>query len=112
MEGRDIGTVVFPDADVKIFLDASPEERARRRALDPLHAASRAGAALTDVASALEARDRSDRTRAAAPLVRAADAVAIDTTALSIDGVIDAIMQIVRRRQTAPTPGRAGKEIT
>ena len=101
MEGRDIGTVVFPEADVKIFLDASPEERARRRALDPLHAASRAGAAITDVASALEARDRSDRTRAAAPLVRAADAVEIDTTALSIDGVIDAIMQIVRRRQSA-----------
>jgi cytidylate kinase len=96
MEGRDIGTVVFPDADLKIFLDASPEERARRRALDPLHTASRAGA-LSDVASALEARDRSDRTRAAAPLVRAEDAVEIDTTGLSIEGTIDVIMQLVRK---------------
>ena len=94
MEGRDIGTVVFPDADLKIFLDASPEERARRRSLDPLHGASR-GAAITEVASALEARDRSDRMRAAAPLVRAADAVEIDTTALSIEGVIEAIMGLI-----------------
>jgi cytidylate kinase len=96
MEGRDIGTVVFPDADLKIFLDASPEERARRRALDPLHTASRKGA-LSDVASALEARDHSDRTRAAAPLVRADDAVQIDTTGLSIEGTIDVIMQLVQK---------------
>jgi cytidylate kinase len=96
MEGRDIGTVVFPDADLKIFLDASPEERARRRSLDPLHGASR-GAPITEVASALEARDHSDRTRAAAPLVRADDAVEIDTTTLSIDGVIDAIMAMVAK---------------
>jgi len=99
MEGRDIGTVVFPDAEVKVFLDASPEERARRRAHDPQHAAGRAGAAIAEVATALDARDRSDRTRAAAPLVRAGDAVAIDTTALSIDGVIDEIMRLVGQRQ-------------
>jgi len=99
MEGRDIGTVVFPDADVKVFLDASPEERARRRAHDPQHAAGRTGAAIAEVATALDARDRSDRTRAAAPLVRAGDAVAIDTTALSIEGVIDEIMQLVRQHQ-------------
>ena len=54
MEGRDIGTVVFPDADVKVFLDASPEERARRRAHDPQHAAGRTGAAIAEVATALE----------------------------------------------------------
>jgi len=101
MEGRDIGTVVFPDAEVKVFLDASPEERARRRAHDPQHAAGRSGAAIAEVATALYARDRSDRTRAAAPLVAAEDAVAIDTTTLSVDGVIDAIMDLVRRRQPA-----------
>jgi cytidylate kinase len=98
MEGRDIGTVVFPDADVKVFLDASAEERARRRAHDPSHAAGRTGAAIAEVATALEARDHSDRTRAAAPLVRAADAIEIDTTDLSIDGVIDAVMQLVQQR--------------
>jgi cytidylate kinase len=101
MEGRDIGTVVFPDAEVKVFLDASPEERARRRAHDPQHAAGRTGAAIAEVATALDARDRSDRTRAAAPLGRAGDAVAIDTTALSVEGVIDEIMRLVRRHQPA-----------
>ena len=63
MEGRDIGTVVFPAADVKIYLDATPEERARRRAHDPSHALSAGAATVGDVATALEARDRSDRTR-------------------------------------------------
>ena len=58
MEGRDIGTVVFPDADVKIYLDASPEERARRRANDPAHTAGRGTAAVHDVATALAERDR------------------------------------------------------
>jgi cytidylate kinase len=101
IEGRDIGTVVFPDADLKIFLDASPEERARRRAHDPLHASGRTGAAIAEVASALEARDRSDRTRASAPLVRAVDAVAIDTTGLPIESVIDEVMRLVRLRQAA-----------
>jgi cytidylate kinase len=101
IEGRDIGTVVFPDADVKVFLDASPEERARRRAHDPLHATGRTGAAIAEVATALEARDRSDRTRSAAPLVRAEDAVEIDTTGLSVEGVTDAVMQLVQQRLAA-----------
>jgi cytidylate kinase len=65
MEGRDIGTVVFPDADVKFYLDASPEERARRRAADAAHAAGRSGAAVEVVARELEARDRTDSTRRA-----------------------------------------------
>jgi cytidylate kinase len=95
MEGRDIGTVVFPDADVKIYLDASPEERARRRAADPAHAASD-GRALTDVATALAERDRSDSTRAASPLARAADAHAIETTGKPIDQVVDEVMARVR----------------
>jgi cytidylate kinase len=95
MEGRDIGTVVFPRADVKIFLDASPEERARRRAADPAHTAGRGSAAIHEVATALEARDRIDRTRAASPLTQAADAVVIDTTTLSIDDAVERVMEIV-----------------
>ena len=66
MEGRDIDSVVFPNADVKIYLDASPEERARRRAADPAMGSAARPAAL-DVASELEARDRSDRTRSPHP---------------------------------------------
>ena len=97
MEGRDIGTVVFPEADVKVYLDASPEERARRRAHDPAHAAGKGGAAVQDVASALAARDRSDTTRAASPLALAADAVLIDTTGLPIDEVVDRVMALVQK---------------
>jgi cytidylate kinase len=95
MEGRDIGTVVFPQADVKLYLDASPEERARRRANDPAHAAGRCGAAVQDVATALEARDRSDRTRPTSPLTRAADAIEIDTTDVAIDEVIARVLRLV-----------------
>jgi CMP/dCMP kinase len=98
MEGRDIGTVVFPDADVKIYLDATPEERARCRASDPAHAASRRGTAVQEVATALEERDRTDRTRAASPLTRADDAVVIDTTGLSIDDVAERVLEVVLAR--------------
>lgn len=98
MEGRDIGTVVFPRADVKIYLDATPEERARRRARDPQHAAGRSGAAVQEVAAALAARDRSDRTRAASPLALAADAIRIDTTDVPIDDVVARILDLVRQR--------------
>jgi CMP/dCMP kinase len=97
MEGRDIGTVVFPTADVKIFLDASPEERARRRATDPAHSSGKGGTAIQDVALALAERDRSDRTRATSPLTVARDAVVIDTTALSIDDAVDRVMEVVER---------------
>ena len=98
MEGRDIGTVVFPQADVKIYLDASPEERARRRAADPAHASSK-GTRLADVATALADRDKSDSTRAISPLAVAVDAVVIDTTGLSIEEVIERVLALVR---TAP----------
>jgi CMP/dCMP kinase len=97
MEGRDIGTVVFPKADLKIFLDASPEERARRRANDPAHAAGR-GAAIRDVATALEERDKSDRTRTASPLAMAEDAILIDTTGVAVEEVIERILGLVRER--------------
>jgi cytidylate kinase len=97
MEGRDIGTVVFPHADVKIYLEASADERARRRAHDPAHASSRT-ARLDDIASALQARDDLDRTRAASPLVKAADAIEIDTTGVPIEDVIARVMVIVDER--------------
>jgi cytidylate kinase len=93
MEGRDIGTVVFPQADVKIYLDASAEERARRRANDPAHTGSQSGQAA--VAAAIQARDASDTTRAASPLTLAPDAVHIDTTSMPIDEVVEKVMEVV-----------------
>jgi len=99
MEGRDIGTVVFPNADVKIYLDASPDERARRRASDPAHAAGRGATAVQDVATALEARDRSDRTRATSPLTCAPDAIAIDTTGIPVEEVIERVLALVDARR-------------
>lgn len=97
VEGRDIGTVVFPDAEVKVFLTASPAERARRRHAEledrGVHASQ------DDVRDAMAARDTADSTRKAAPLVAAADAVVVDTTDLDVDGVVDAIAAIVRGRR-------------
>ncbi len=93
MEGRDIGTVVFPHADVKIYLDASAEERARRRANDPAH--SGGPSAVADVATLLTARDELDRTRAASPLYAADDAVVIDTTAKPIEAVVKEVLAVV-----------------
>ena len=96
MEGRDIGSVVFPDADVKIYLDAAPEERARRRAADPAHGVSRAAAAV-DVAGEMAARDRSDRTRSTSPLMIPKDAIEVDTTGLSIDETVERVLGIVNQ---------------
>jgi cytidylate kinase len=95
MEGRDIGTVVFPNADVKLYLDASAEERARRRASDPAHSGP---AAVADVATLLSERDRSDTTRAASPLYAAPDATVIDTTDAPIDQVVARVMAIIRSK--------------
>ena len=83
MEGRDIGTVVFPDADVKIFLDADPSARAGRRVLD----ARRAGLDVPaeSIAQEIAERDHRDRTRAEAPLVQAPDALYLDTTGLTLE---------------------------
>ena len=96
MEGRDIGTVVFPNADVKIYLDASAEERARRRAADTAHSGSQAGQAA--VAAAIDARDKADTTRTISPLAIAPDAVHIDTTGMPIGSVVDQVMGLVRSR--------------
>ena len=94
MEGRDIGTVVFPDADVKIYLDASAEERARRRANDPAH--SGGPATVADVKTLLTERDRSDSTRTVSPLFAAADAIVVDTTGKPVDDVVREVLAIVK----------------
>lgn len=90
VEGRDIGTVVFPHAAVKVFLTASPEVRARRRAGD----SESSGQSLSDVSAALAARDQADSTREASPLRPADDAVVIDTGTLTIDEVVEAIIAL------------------
>jgi cytidylate kinase len=93
MEGRDIGTVVFPHADVKIFLDADPQERARRRFAE----APRTGS-IEQVAAEMRERDQRDRTRAEAPLLQAPDAVYLDSTGLTPGEVEEAILKLVRAR--------------
>jgi len=96
MEGRDIGTVVFPDAEIKVFLDASLDERARRR-FEELKARG-AGVDLESVRKAEEERDRRDRTRNHSPLRAAPDAVVIDSTGVPADEVVARIVQLVQRR--------------
>jgi cytidylate kinase len=95
MEGRDIGTVVFPAADVKVYLDAAPEERARRRANDPAHTG--VPAAVSEVATLLTQRDEGDRTRTASPLYAASDAVVVDTTGKGVDEVVAEVMGVVTK---------------
>lgn len=96
MEGRDIGSVVFPQAQVKIFLDADPQERARRRALELVQDGQ--DASLDEVAGELTQRDERDRRRKDAPLVQAPDAQLVDTTGLSLEEVEDIILRLVRAR--------------
>jgi CMP/dCMP kinase len=96
MEGRDIGTVVFPDADLKFYIDASPEERARRRASDPAHTGGQGSLEL--VQSDIDARDKSDSTRSVAPLARASDAIYIDTTTMPIEAVVKQVLKLVEER--------------
>jgi len=98
MEGRDIGTVVFPDAEVKVFLDAQPGERVRRR----LQEGRAKGESIPEeqLAAQMKERDQRDSTRADAPLTQAPDAVYLDSTNLSIEEVEEAILKIVRARVT------------
>jgi cytidylate kinase len=96
LEGRDIGTVVFPDADAKFFLTASPEVRARRR-FEELTAKG-SGATFEQVLADQSKRDRDDSERAVAPLRPAADAVLLDTSGLSLDGVVEALAHEVEGR--------------
>jgi CMP/dCMP kinase len=98
MEGRDIGTQVFPDAEVKIYLDASPEARAQRRYDEDL-ARGVAVASLEEMKQQIERRDHSDKTRADSPLTQAEDAVYIDSSSMTIDEVVDRIVEIAGRRK-------------
>jgi cytidylate kinase len=91
MEGRDIGTVVFPDARVKIYLDASPGERVRRRAEE-------IGVSPEAVAGQISERDRRDETRGDSPLAQAPDAVYIDTSNLTLEDVEEEILKLLRAR--------------
>jgi len=91
MEGRDIGSVVFPSAQVKIFLDASASERASRRQLET-------GGDEQDVVSQMTERDARDRSRAESPLVQAPDAIYVDSDGKSVDEVEDEILRIIRSR--------------
>lgn len=96
MEGRDIGSVVFPGAQVKIFLDADPKERAERRTLERHQEGETTNP--NTVAGELQARDRRDRTRAEAPLIQAPDAELVDTTGLSLEQVEEIVLRLVRAR--------------
>jgi cytidylate kinase len=98
MDGRDIGTVVFPDADVKFFLDASAEERGRRRYVELKEKGMAVD--LATITEEIRVRDRQDSTRALAPLRQAPDALYVDSSYLTIDGVVDALLaQIEKKRQ-------------
>lgn len=101
MDGRDIGTVIFPDAPAKLFVTASPEARARRRHAEL--AARGVDRPLAEVEAEMRARDAQDAARAAAPMKPAADAVLLDTTALGIEEAFATALGIVRARLSAET---------
>jgi pantoate ligase/cytidylate kinase len=107
-EGRDIATAVFPDAELKVFLTATPEERARRRARD-LQTRGHSVPALNELEAQIVERDRLDSTREIAPLVQAKDAVELITDGMGIEAVIDALEDLFRERvaeEVWPTPER------
>ncbi len=99
-DGRDMGTIIFPDAGSKVFLTASPEERARRRYKQLKEKGISAN--LSRLSIDISERDKRDATRAIAPLRPAADAVQIDTTGLSIDEVVALVVELVRDRLSQP----------
>jgi len=97
MEGRDIGTVVFPHAELKIFLDASPEVRAERRWKE--HQEKGDARTLDEVRKEVRERDKRDREREVSPLVRAGDAILVDNTALDVEETARLVIMLVRQRQ-------------
>jgi cytidylate kinase len=99
MEGRDIGTNVFPDADVKVFVTARPEVRAARRAEELCAKGEEVG--VDEVLEALVERDRRDSEREVAPLRKAADAVEVDTSSLTAEEVVDAIVALVGEKASS-----------
>ncbi len=96
LNGRDIGTVVFPDADIKFFLTAVPEERAKRRFVEE-HAHD-SSVSFDETFADMSERDRRDATRADSPLATAEDAIVLDSTALSINEVFERMMVVIRQR--------------
>lgn len=99
-EGRDMGTVVFPEADIKFYLNAHPETRAKRRYREL--ADTDDNVTLGKVKEAMEKRDRDDSTRALAPLKPADDAIRIDSTSFGIEEVVEMMVEYVRRRSGLP----------
>lgn len=97
MDGRDIGTVILPDAEVKIFMTASPEERARRR-FEELRAAGK-DVTYEEVYNDMILRDANDATRAIAPAVPAEDAVIFDNTGFTVDDSVNAVIEIIRSKE-------------
>ena len=106
LDGRDIGTVVFPEADLKFFLTARPEERARRRYEE--ERPREQDQTFQDTLADINARDRRDSTRADSPLTIAADAVVIDTTELSIEDVFRKMLEVARERRAGGGEGAHG----
>ena len=102
-EGRDIGTVVFPHADIKVFLTADPAERARRRVLqrhgDSATDERALAAEIEETRAAIERRDALDSSRALAPLAAAPDAVVLDSTAFTIDEVVARVASLIAERR-------------
>lgn len=96
MEGRDIGTVVFPNADVKIYLDATAEERARRRVLQNQEKGIECS--YEEVLQGIKDRDKRDSTREIAPLKRAEDAIYVDSTNLNVEQVVEKIIEIIKQK--------------
>lgn len=99
MDGRDIGTTVLPDAQVKVFLVASAHERARRRYEENLQKGL-ATQSLDELEAAIKLRDQKDSTRKVSPLTQAKDAILIDTTSLTIDQVVDEISALIKKTRT------------
>lgn len=103
LEGRDIGTVVFPDAEVKVFLTASPEERAQRRHAEVVSAGG--DESFDAVLEGIRRRDRLDGTRSVAPLRPAEDAIQVDTTGKTFNWVVEEVVRLIRARlPSGPAP--------
>ena len=100
LEGRDIGTVVFPNADYKFFMTADEKSRAERRLIELVRSGDRNASELNDVLDDLKVRDLKDSTRNHSPLIKAKDALVIDTTYLTINEVIDKIVNTVNQKRT------------
>lgn len=100
LEGRDIGTIVFPNADFKFFMTADEKSRAERRLIELVRSGDRNASELNDVLDDLKVRDLKDSTRNHSPLIKAKDALVIDTTYLTINEVIDKIVNTVNQKRT------------